>query len=50
MADLQLALGHAHASTTDRYIHRIAGSRRLLKLLRDRPWPDDHQEPPSLAA
>jgi site-specific recombinase XerD len=46
MADVQLALGHAHASTTDRYIHRIAGSRRLLELLRDRPWPDAHDEPP----
>ncbi|MDP9385986.1 MAG: tyrosine-type recombinase/integrase [Actinomycetota bacterium] len=40
VADVQLALGHRHASTTDRYIHRIAGSRRLLELLRDRPWPD----------
>ncbi len=49
MADVQLALGHAHASTTDRYIHRIAGSRRLLELLRDRPWPDVHEDPPLAA-
>jgi site-specific recombinase XerD len=39
MSDLQLALGHRHASTTDRYVHRIAGSRRLHELLRERPWP-----------
>lgn len=40
MADLQNALGHTHASTTDRYIHPLVADRRLLELLRERPWPD----------
>ena len=39
VSDLQLALGHSHASTTDRYIHKIGGSRRLHELMRNRTWP-----------
>ena len=38
-ADVQVALGHNHASTTDRYLHRIVGTKRLHHLLIDRPWP-----------
>jgi site-specific recombinase XerD len=40
LADLQRALGHAHAATTDHYIHDKIPSPRLYRLMRDRPWPD----------
>lgn len=54
LADLQRALGHAHASTTDRYIHDLIPSPRLHRLMRDRAWPDQdspfgHPASPPLA-
>jgi integrase/recombinase XerC len=39
VSDLMLALGHAHPSTTDRYIHRIAPTQRLVELVQGRQWP-----------